>query len=97
MDNMRNHPIIENLERTGYPNGKEPKFPICSVCGEETDTLYVDIYIYMEMLLVVMSVLEGKMLGIILIIINSGKCLIVLYPLTTIYHVYTDFNIEVCC
>jgi len=33
-------PIIRNMERTGYPDGKEPSFPRCPVCGEETDTFY---------------------------------------------------------
>lgn len=38
------HPIVQNLERTGYPDGKEPVFPICPVCGEECDTMYKDRY-----------------------------------------------------
>lgn len=38
------HPVICNLERTGYPNGKEPVYPICPVCGEECETIYVDMY-----------------------------------------------------
>lgn len=33
-------PVIRNMERTGYPDGKEPQQPICPVCGEECDTLY---------------------------------------------------------
>ena len=34
------HPVIRNMEQTGQPDGKEPKFPICPVCGAETDTFY---------------------------------------------------------
>ena len=38
------HPIIRNMERTGYPDGKEPEYPRCPICEEETDTLYKDKY-----------------------------------------------------
>lgn len=34
------HPVIRNCERTGYPDGKIPKWPICPMCGEECDTVY---------------------------------------------------------
>jgi len=34
------HPVIRNMESTGYPDGKEPKTPICPVCGEECETIY---------------------------------------------------------
>ena len=34
------HPVIRNMERTGYPDGKEPEYPICPVCGEECETIY---------------------------------------------------------
>ncbi len=34
------HPVIRNCEETGYPDGREPKFPICPVCGAETDTYF---------------------------------------------------------
>lgn len=33
-------PIIQNMERTGYPDGKEPRSPRCPVCGEECETLF---------------------------------------------------------
>ena len=36
------HPIIQNMERTGYPDGKEPPAPRCPVCGEEADTFFRD-------------------------------------------------------
>ena len=36
------HPVITNLERTGYPDGKEPVYPTCPVCGEKCETIYAD-------------------------------------------------------
>lgn len=38
------HPVIQNMERTGYPDGKAPKMPICPVCGEPCHTVYTNIY-----------------------------------------------------
>jgi len=34
------HYVIQNMERTGYPDGKEPEYPHCPVCDSETDTFY---------------------------------------------------------
>ncbi len=31
------HPVIRNMERTGYPDGKEPRHP---VCGKERESIY---------------------------------------------------------
>ena len=28
------------MERTGYPDGKEPKMPICPCCGDPCHTFY---------------------------------------------------------
>ena len=42
MDNLPDHPVIRNMERTGYPDGKEPRYPRCPVCGEECATMYRD-------------------------------------------------------
>lgn len=36
------HPIITNMERTGWPDGKEPEYPHCPVCGGECHTIYKD-------------------------------------------------------
>lgn len=36
------HPVIRNMELTGYPDGKEPSYPTCPICHEEADTFYVD-------------------------------------------------------
>ena len=40
MHDLPDHPIIRNLERTGYPDGKEPRYPHCPVCGEECEIIY---------------------------------------------------------
>lgn len=34
------HPIIENMERTGFADGKEPEYPHCPICGAECETIY---------------------------------------------------------
>lgn len=34
------HPVIRNLMQTGYPDGKEPDWPRCPVCGQECETFY---------------------------------------------------------
>jgi len=36
---MKDHPLIENTLRTGYPHG-EPTYPQCPVCGAECDEIY---------------------------------------------------------
>ena len=38
--NIPDHPVIRNMERTGYPDGKEPEYPRCPICGEECETIY---------------------------------------------------------
>ncbi|MBT9167940.1 MAG: hypothetical protein DDT20_00868 [Firmicutes bacterium] len=38
---LPDHPVIRNMERTGYPDGKEPKQPICPICSRKADTFYV--------------------------------------------------------
>lgn len=40
MPDLPDHPVIRNLERTGYPDGKDPRYPKCPVCGEECETVY---------------------------------------------------------
>ena len=35
------HPIIRNMERTGYPDGKEPAYPHCPCCHNECATVYL--------------------------------------------------------
>ena len=41
-NDIPDHPVIRNMERTGHPDGKEPTYPHCPVCGEECDTIYKD-------------------------------------------------------
>lgn len=36
------HPVIANMMRTGYPDGKEPPEYCCPVCGAECETIYTD-------------------------------------------------------
>ena len=42
MNDIPDHLVIQNMERTGYPSGNEPEHPICPACGSECDTIYVD-------------------------------------------------------
>lgn len=35
------HPVIQNMMRTGYPDGKEPAEIKCPVCGEDGEHFYV--------------------------------------------------------
>lgn len=37
---LRDHPVIENMERTGYPDGNEPVEVCCPVCGRVCDEVY---------------------------------------------------------
>lgn len=39
MYDIPDHPVIRNLEATGYPDGKEPDYPHCPFCGEECETM----------------------------------------------------------
>lgn len=44
-NDIPDHPVIRNMERTGYPDGKEPEYPHCPVCGEtEISEVYVKDY-----------------------------------------------------
>ena len=36
------HPIIQNCERTGYPDGQEPKHPHCPVCFKRCSEIFKD-------------------------------------------------------
>ena len=44
MYDIPDHPVIRNLEATGYPDGKEPDYPHCPFCGEECETMYINRY-----------------------------------------------------
>lgn len=41
-NDLPDHPVIRRMERTGYPDGKEPEWPICPACGWETEIYYKD-------------------------------------------------------
>lgn len=43
MFSVPDHPVIRNMERTGYPDGREPEEICCPVCGEECETLYINL------------------------------------------------------
>lgn len=34
------HPAVRNCELTGYPDGREPDYPHCPVCGAECEFIY---------------------------------------------------------
>lgn len=40
MTNFPDHPVIRNTEMTGYPDGKEPDYPKCPICGAEAEEFY---------------------------------------------------------
>lgn len=41
-NNIPDHPVIRNMERTGYPDGKEPEYPHCPVCqASEISEIYI--------------------------------------------------------
>lgn len=42
MERVPDHPIIKNMELSGYPDGKAPQEPICPVCSSECETIYRD-------------------------------------------------------
>ncbi len=37
---LPDHPIIQAMERTGFPDGNESPYPRCPICGEECDTIF---------------------------------------------------------
>lgn len=36
------HPVINNMERTGSPDGRDPEEPRCPVCGAAAETFFLD-------------------------------------------------------
>jgi len=40
MLDIPDHPVIANMERTGYPDGKEPEAVLCPLCGGECETIF---------------------------------------------------------
>ena len=39
--NIPDHPVIRNMEATGTPDGKEPVYPHCPICGKDCETVIV--------------------------------------------------------
>lgn len=39
---LPDHPVIQQMERTGYPDGREPGIAHCPICGQECETIYRD-------------------------------------------------------
>lgn len=35
------HPVVQNLLRTGYPDGREPEEITCPICGAAAENFYV--------------------------------------------------------
>ena len=48
MQTIPDHPVIQNCERTGWPDGKEPARPVCPVCGNECETVYKGLFDVIE-------------------------------------------------
>ncbi len=42
LNDIPDHPIIRNLQGTGYPYGEEPNTMTCPKCGEDCDFYYID-------------------------------------------------------
>lgn len=42
MTDVPDHPVIRNAERTGWFDGKEPKYPHCPECGAECYHIYTN-------------------------------------------------------
>lgn len=40
MNEIPDHPVIRNLERTGTPDEKPELYPRCPVCAKEAEKLY---------------------------------------------------------
>lgn len=43
LNDIPDHPVVDNLRSTGYPNGQEPVVMKCPKCGDECDFYYTDI------------------------------------------------------
>lgn len=43
LHDIPDHPVIANMERTGYPDGKEPEPVLCPICGRACETIYRDV------------------------------------------------------
>jgi len=41
MNDVPDHPVIRNMELTGFPDGKEPIYPHCPLCDEECEYIMI--------------------------------------------------------
>jgi hypothetical protein len=37
------HPVVQNLCRTGYPDGREPEVFCCPICGADAENFYTTV------------------------------------------------------
>lgn len=44
MERVPDHPVVRDLMRSGYPDGKVPAEPVCPVCGRECWHVFRDRY-----------------------------------------------------
>lgn len=42
MYDFPDHPVIANMEATGYPDGLDPDYPHCPACDRECSEVYLD-------------------------------------------------------
>ena len=40
MYDVPDHPVIQAMERTGYPDGREPTEMSCPICGADAERFY---------------------------------------------------------
>lgn len=39
--NIPDHPVIRSMEKYGTPDGKDPVYPKCPICGEDCCEVYI--------------------------------------------------------
>lgn len=40
MFDIPDHPVVANMMRTGYPDGREPKEMSCPICGADAEQFF---------------------------------------------------------
>ena len=41
MSNLPDAAYIRNLRNSGYRDGKDPTYPVCPICEQTCDTIYI--------------------------------------------------------
>ena len=41
MSNLPDAAYIRNLRNTGYRDGKDPTYPVCPICDQTCETIYI--------------------------------------------------------